>query len=320
MVSLIVVPYAKVETALAQAKDEFREQRLHNTTFHTREEIEAALPDILHLAPEEQPWILLDPWLDLIMASRRLDNKDVHVISLPGKFLVLLFNVSSIGIRLGKISEDDAEDLEVTFPTATTRGDSIEDLIKNQRYFVRLDTCSLKDALLGSGPLKDTKDMWMRLTTSERGMRGISDLRQASIPIQMNLFPWDDTLRIELEYRVYCPPPAGKIAAISQYQWHSPWYHFREEQNHQDIAQRLLESCEKLHQSIINHPSMTVSLKVRGFTFDVVEDPADQKVRLVELNDFGAMSGCDACLFHWINDAKVLYGMSEEVEFRVTVP
>lgn len=39
------------------------------------------------------------------------------------------------------------------------------------------------------------------------------------------------------------------------------------------------------------------------------------------MNPFGAMSGCGSSLFHWIKDARVLYGFggAEEVEFRVAM-
>ena len=64
---------------------------------------------------------------------------------------------------------------------------------------------------------------------------------------------------------------------------------------------------------------MTDHLKSRGFVFDVIEDPNTQDVQLIELNDFGAMTGCGACLFHWVRDAKLLYGLEEKAEVRVTI-
>ena len=39
-----------------------------------------------------------------------------------------------------------------------------------------------------------------------------------------------------------------------------------------------------------------------------------RRFRLIELNDFGAMRGCGACLFHWIQDARLMYGESEGIE------
>ena len=66
------------------------------------------------------------------------------------------------------------------------------------------------------------------------------------MPIDMYLFPWREDMRTELEHRVYCPPPlaqgndSGKsaeaeISAISQYSWHTPWYHATSESKHEGI-------------------------------------------------------------------------------------
>jgi hypothetical protein len=44
----------------------------------------------------------------------------------------------------------------------------------------------------------------------------------------------------------------------------------------------------------------------------------DGEVQVIELNPFGAMSGCGSCLFHWVNDAEVLYNINKgEFEFKV---
>ena len=223
---------------------------------------------------------------------------------------------------MGRILGDDGEDLAEAFPRLTTGGKTLEDLIKTKRFFVRLDTCSLKDAIIGKGPIQNVQDLWMRLATSARGMRGIRDLRlhDPSTPIYMYLFPWNDDMRTELAYRVYCAPPTGKIAAISQYTWYAPWYHASAAKHDQEaIANRLLQSCQAQHQEIMGHPAMTEVLRNRGFVFDVYEDPSNQDVRLIELNSFGAISGCGACLFHWIQDARVMYGVSEGVEVRVAI-
>lgn len=139
MANLNIIAYAEVETALAQEKETLREQREYNTKFHTRNEITNALPNVQHFGPDEQPWILLSPWLDLIMASRGLQEKAVHRIQLPGAFLVQLMHASQVGLQLGHVPQDDAEDLAHAFPTTTTRGDSTANLIAYNKYFVRLD-------------------------------------------------------------------------------------------------------------------------------------------------------------------------------------
>lgn len=122
MATLNIIPYSKVEAALSQQRETFREQREYNTNFHTHEEIAKVLPQIKHFAPDEQPWILLGPWLDLIMSSRGLWEKDVHRIQLPGTFLVQLVYASQMGLQMGRLAADDAEDLADAFPNTTVRG------------------------------------------------------------------------------------------------------------------------------------------------------------------------------------------------------
>jgi len=320
MATLNIIRYGKVSDAIAQGKASLKEQREYNTNHHGRAEILEVLPTLQHFEPQEQSWILLEPWLDLIMSSQGLMKTSVHRIRLPGAFLVQLLHASRLGLQMGHLSLDDMEDLAKHFPKQTTRGDSLEVLINSAKFFVRLDTCSLKDALIGSGQIKSVTDIWTRLATSARGMRGVKDLRKEdpSTPILIYLLPWRDDIRTELEYRVYCSP-GGKLAAVSQYHWHSPWYHAAAARQEQEtICQRLLDNCEVVHKNIMAHPEMTDVLRSRGFVFDVVEDPGTQTVKLIELNDFGALSGCGSCLFHSVKDAMLLYGFEKRVEVRVT--
>lgn len=152
-----------------------------------------------------------------------MNEDDIHRIKLPGSFLTTLASAFAVGLYMGRINASDAEDLEETVPKTTTRGTNIAELIENGRYFVRLNTCSLKDAFVGgTGPVTSVKQLWTRLATSQRAHNGVMSMRAFDIiaPIYLYLFPWDDNVRTELEYRVFCPPGAGRIAAISQYKWH----------------------------------------------------------------------------------------------------
>ena len=87
----------------------------------------------------------------------------------------------------------------------------------------------------------------------------------------------------------------------------------------QKIADAILEGCRAIHALILEHEAMTEVLKRRGFVFDVLEDAGTQEVQLIELNESGARSGCGSCLFHWIRDARLLYGREEMVEVRLAV-
>lgn len=120
------------------------------------------------------------------------------------------------------------------------------------------------------------------------------------------------------EFRVFCPPPGSRVVAISQYRWTRPF----PESCSPEVARRVFEGALRIHDAITQHvesitlASVSESMKLEGFTFDVLL--TDENIQLVEINVFGAMSGCGSCLFHWINDAQLLYGLEKEVEIRMT--
>lgn len=63
---------------------------------------------------------------------------------------------------MGRLSESDDEDMREGFPKATTSGVLLGDLFAgDKRVFVRLDTCSLKDALAGKRPVGEVQEIWM---------------------------------------------------------------------------------------------------------------------------------------------------------------
>ena len=64
------------------------------------------------------------------------------------------------------------------------------------------------------------------------------------------------------------------------------------------MAERVLEGAEIIHRQLLEHPAMTQALRSAGYTFDVAEYVDGGKgVRLIELNNFGALSGCGSYLF-----------------------
>ncbi|MDI1487593.1 MAG: hypothetical protein OHK93_006863 [Ramalina farinacea] len=322
MVNLQIKRFAAVAAALDLESESFTEQRVYNTSFHTREDITAVLPSIHHPDPEEQPWILLRPWLPLIMESQGISPESVHEIRLPSTFLTILESTFRSGLSLGRVNRDDMRDLVSYFPMKSANGCDIVALLQGQKILARLDTCSLKDAIIGQGPIKNISDICARLATSARGTKGLRDLREGKpgYPCSLFLFPWRDEIRTELEYRVFCPP-GTRIAAISQYRWHQPWYHHDASTHDQlEIATKLVHGCEELYDQIIKHAGdERDEVTENGFVFDVVEIPQTHEVQLLELNCFGAMTGCGACLFHWIKDAEILYGLREGVKVRVTI-
>lgn len=86
------------------------------------------------------------------------------------------------------------------------------------------------------------------------------------------------------------------------------------------MTQKLLSSCEDvLYKKIMVNVAMTEHLKGRGFLLDVVEEPHTQDVQLIEVIDFGAMTGYGTCLSQPVRRAKLLYGSEDIDDGRVTI-
>lgn len=350
MTNLILkkIPFNSIQSTLEISSTTFKEQQNFNTHHHSHDDISLLVPEFPHSKPEDSvhdPWILLSPWLDLISSSQGFNlETDIHRILLPRIFCTRVLRASTVALIMGRLATSDEEDLSESFPKTTTDGillDSLFSQVQTKKFFVRMDTCSLKDAVIGRGPVNNVKDLWTRLATSARGTTGIASLRSTELssqhavaeeqPVYMYLLPWREAMNTSLEYRVFCAPGGfGKISAISQYSWHKPWYHaFESDEKQMQIVQKVWRGIQDIHAEIMAHSAMSESLKERGFSFDIF-DPSTTttatqknrgKMELIELNHSGAMSGCGSALFHWLDDARLLYGFKapHEIEFRVTI-
>jgi hypothetical protein len=94
------------------------------------------------------------------------------------------------------------------------------------------------------------------------------------------------------------------------------------------ILGKIMNEIKLVHGEILSelgNEDMDLLLLKQGFSFDVMWKEDEQRCALIELNGFGARSGCGACLFHWVKDMDVMYGTreatygKEEVEFRISV-
>jgi hypothetical protein len=147
---------------------------------------------------------------------------------------------------------------------------------------------------------------------------------------QLNLVlnPWNDEMDTASEFRVFVPPPAARgitnahtgalrVSGVSQYKWHDvlslPF-----EMSVEEVVERVSSGAKGMLARIAEYISAEleadiVDLLLRyGFSFDVALRE-DGNVQLVEINPFGAMSGCGACLFNWVIDGRMLYGLEESV-------
>lgn len=145
-----IIPFDDIEKTFAAARWTDNEQEGYNTHCHNEDEISAVLPEFEHSKPSAaQPWILLEPWLDLIMSSQGLTNQDVHCVELPRLFLSRVVLAWNVALVTGGLASSDVENLRDSFSSNTTCGILLETLLRENKFFVRLDTCILKDVLIG---------------------------------------------------------------------------------------------------------------------------------------------------------------------------
>src|SRR5271154_6857542 len=106
--------------------------------------------------------------------------------------------------------------------------------------------------------------------------------------------PWNDTMDVDREFRVFVAPKSRGISAISQYGWSRP-FPLKDGEKHQTVAFVVSLEAIRLFRGI--HPFAGEALLEQGFTFDIrlTENVAcvlgegykGNPCQLVELNTFG---------------------------------
>jgi hypothetical protein len=290
----------------------------HNSNFHSEEEAK-------HLTiPTEGP-TSFGHWLPLIAASQAIPSNLIQTITLTASQGRLLIAASQSSLHTREPNRMLEEEL------TSDIGPALKTLVfPPEGLFLRLDACSPKDGVDGRKPLRDLKQILLRLTTSHRAMNAIIRLLDMDTPITLYFLPFNIEMNTALEYRVFCPPSSAEVAAISQYKWHTQSiFHDRSDDEIVQIAKTVMEEVRRIHANIMGCPleeRVAKLLRSQGFTFDVMFREKTQSCALIELNTFGSRSGCGSCLFHWLRDEDVLYGRRPknengkvEVEFRISV-
>ncbi|CZR66002.1 uncharacterized protein PAC_15902 [Phialocephala subalpina] len=304
----------KIDSALVAANEEN-----YNSNFHT----EAEAPG--EFIPTEVPQSF-ERWLPLIVRSQNIPLERVQTITLTNAQAQLIIDASRSSLHTRELSRIYAEELEELASLFQSL------LFPAQGLFLRLDACSPKDGVRGVSPLKTTKDIVLRLTTSHRATNSILRCMERGEEVYLFFLPFDEHMRTEKEYRVFCAPPDGRVTCISQYRWHKP--NLFAAHSEDDIA-AIMEDIKKA--ALAYHNEILVGLNIgrdgemdrllleQGFTFDIMFDEGSGECKLIELNSFGARSGCGSCLFHWLADWDVLYGKTKaegaeanEIELRIT--
>ena len=223
---------------------------------------------------------------------------------------------------------------------STERGKELKLLLNGEKeWFVCLDQMSPKDSPFGGKePTLTLENVVKKTCSSMRAWNSLQAERDNAqkegreVRVDLILNPWDESMDDGNEFRCFAPPLAAAgfqasvdtlhLSAVSQYKWPFEFAHLHDFPIFETAdavvsgATTLLEEMKDYLNNMID-ANIAVLLVKYGFTFDVVVQK-DASVQLVEVNPFGALSGCGACLFHWVRDAKLMYGFDKEVEFRVT--
>lgn len=278
--------------------------------------------------PSEAPYSF-GRWLPLIQRLRHsrpnivgvMTEIQARVVKLKPAQVILLVQASNASILTGQLNRSLAEDLqEEVYPAFSTLRFPYEGL------FMRLDACSPKDGkttVPGQRSVHSVEDVVLMLTTSNRACNAmLRDIVAGTPEISIFFLPFDKKMDTKREYRVFCAPGSCRITAISQYSWHQPWLLSTRPNIMRNAAKDITKGAGLIRSMIVDHldeetPQDKLLIE-QGFTFDVAYDDGRRKLELVELNVFGARSGCGSCLFNWAEDFDLLYGERKAVEFRVT--
>ena len=274
-----------------------------NSAFHDPAEV----PTSEERAPFEPTYY--GAWLPLIIRTAGRVIGEVCVLDINNHLAGVLLNASKAAIVTGRIPGSELEELTDHFQG------SIPSSCPEEGWFLRLEGVSAKDGVDGMRPKYSLMDILLTLTTSLRASTAMRHQLDKLQPIQLYLLPFNKSMDTSREFRVFCPP-GGHIAAISQYKWFrgTTW-------TNQEI-QHIGKGAQQIHHLIMSQENTTRDeIRKTGFVFDMLYTPWHSHVfQLVELNPFGALTGCGACLFHWIRDRDILYAADEDgvISFAVS--
>ena len=226
------------------------------------------------------------PWLPLITATAGRAIQDV----------VVLVYASKAGTITGRIPGSELEELTDYFEKL------VPPHFPKEGWFLRLEDASPKDGVGGMRPKHTCMEILHTLVTSLRASTAIRYQLDKKQPIRLYLIPFNKSMDTSREFRIFCSP-GGHISAVSQYKWFrgTTW----DDEEIRDIG----EGAQQLHQLIMSQDNAARDeIRRQGFVFDMLYTPSHRHVfQLVELNHFGALTGCGSCLFHWIRDRELLY-------------
>lgn len=341
--SLVAADNASINFVAHSSHPSSRSQRF-STAHHDAAEILLVVPEkapsFTHSSPPWEPYGY-NLWHKLIARSQGLEPGEYHEIVLPDFLYEDMMRCHGAWVAADRMHQAIlAEIIEIL--QFSKAGKALRSFLDGQKeWFIRFDQTSPKDSPMGGKlPSSTLREIITKLCTSMQAYGCLQREKENAaregreMSIKLVLDRWDDGMDTAREFRVFVPPPAAaaatdsetcknfKISAISQYKWpfvfEAPWGFTLEE-----TVAKVETGAKAVLQDIVTYATEellgdTLELLLKhGFSFDVALE-RHGNVRLVEINPFGALSGCGACLFNWILDGRVLYGL-EEAQFAVTL-
>jgi hypothetical protein len=262
-----------------------------------------------------------------------------HVVTIPSFLHEDLMRCHAAWISTNRLPQNLVQETVEAWQS-TSRGRALLPILDGtKKWFIRLDQMSPKDSPLGGKhPSSTFEDVVVKICSSMRAWgclqreREDAEAEGRDVEVELVLNEWNEGMCEEREFRVFVPPPAArgapeevgelKVTAVSQYRWHAPFKNLSgisvrttTDLVHQG-ANQVLHLAMRFMEEKLSKDIKRLLLK-HGLTFDVALQD-DGSVQLVEMNPFGALSICGACLFNWVNDGRVLYGLDENAEFVIT--
>ncbi|KZV76259.1 hypothetical protein PENSPDRAFT_747943 [Peniophora sp. CONT] len=306
---------------------------LYNSTIHSGSDLDSLRELRPDLTLEKPSWTLdaYSNYATLVSSSQHIPPEDCHTITLPRIIASEMVDLQTSFLFTGKVRDaalDDLEEAILSVPSQRAQVDHAFPLAGSghRAWFIRMSSASPKDSP-EKMPVRSLRQMLRTLCTSRRVQSDIDFQFENSRPVQVFLRPWDPEMREgAVEFRAFVPPAFPivgqssergplRISAISQYVWHKPFPSRFDLRQTADIAVRGAHELLPRILECAREAGVLEGVKKAGISFDVIV--RDGECQLIEVNPFGSMSGCGSCLFQWVRDVRLLYGLEEKLEVRV---
>jgi hypothetical protein len=230
-------------------------------------------------------------------------HTDYKVIDIDPTELKWMKKAAVIGAMTARFSNmyiDELNDMLVKY-THTN------DLFKNEGYFVRCESVSLKYGCHRVGPYHDLKSICESLVSSTCGHSPVNDKTES---VRLYLLKWL-TFDKNKEFRVFVHK--NKITAISQQNL------YKENEFLKNIPLDERNSVITKWITIINNYFTNIIRTkidfVDSYVMDICILETDEPY-FIEINCFGKEYAAGSSLFHWLMDEEILYGKKDKIYFR----